>query len=207
MVLHISSVAPDANFDSGAGYAVGDTIMVPNFRYTCISAASGQAIWSPNRVVNSRRILGYSVDPSTTLSTTTGEIQFSSVLVPANAMETKGRLQITTTWSNNNSANIKTPRVRFGPNNLTGTAFMALGVTTSIYISDFRQIMNTAANVQKGSLGVGTASGFGVSAGAPPAGAVDTTADAYVVFSGQLANGADLLSLQSYLVELILPPS
>lgn len=127
----------------------------------------------------------------------TAKTTLASLTVPGGAMGANGCLRITSLWSYTNNANNKTPRVEFG-----GTQYYSSTITTAATSRMYRTIANrNAENSQVG----GAASGafnWGSTSDALTTSSVDTSLDQNLVFSGQLANGGDSISLESYLVEL-----
>jgi hypothetical protein len=125
----------------------------------------------------------------------TSETTLASVTIPAGSMGANGRLRITSLWSGTNSANNKTMRHKFG-----GTNYFAQNMTTHQSWRQETEIGNrNATNSQIGNSNNSWGSG-GV---APNTSAVDTTVDTTVLLTGQLANAADTLVLESYRVEIL----
>jgi hypothetical protein len=125
----------------------------------------------------------------------TSETTLATVTIPANAMGPNGRVRITTVWSATNSANNKTLRHKFG-----GVNYFAQNMTTQQGWRHQNEIINrNATNAQVGN----TSNAFGSLSGAPIASAVDTSAAVTVLITGQLANVADTLTLESYCVEIL----
>jgi hypothetical protein len=134
------------------------------------------------------------------LTGTLTETALATITIPANAMGANGSVRITTLWSNNNSGNIKTQRVRFS--SISGTAILAANQTTNVYSKDVREFHNrNATNSQVYSSATGTG-GWGAGAGAVATMSEDTTAATTIVISGQLANTGDNMALEHYRVEL-----
>lgn len=123
----------------------------------------------------------------------------ASIPISANAMGPNGRLRITSHWSFTNNANNKTLRVRYSGG--AGTQFWALVQSADSRVVSVVTIANrNATNVQFGdALGFNSTSG-GVNSQTP--GAIDTTLPTSLVLTGQKAVGGDVLTLESYLVEL-----
>lgn len=127
----------------------------------------------------------------------TSQTTLATVTIPANSMGKNGRIRVTTVWSYTNSANNKSLRVSFG-----GTNFLSSNVTTTASVQDQRTISNRGVTNSQVGL-TSTVGGFSSSAVSPVTASVDTTADVSLIFSGQLANSAETVTLESYLVELI----
>lgn len=134
-------------------------------------------------------------------SNITSEVVLATISIPANSMGLNGRIRVSTLWTYTNSANTKTPRVRFG--GAGGTIFQGISATTSASLTVMTQIANRGATNSQ----VGNASAFGnsfgASTGAVTTGAIDTTAAVDIVLSCQMAALAETCNLESYLVELI----
>ncbi|HET8708123.1 MAG TPA: hypothetical protein VFM46_17590, partial [Pseudomonadales bacterium] len=118
--------------------------------------------WVP---VNGFALLARNAVQATVTNTLT-ETTLATVTIPAGLMGSNGQLRITALWSNNNSGNNKTPRVRFG-----GTAFYQQTVTNQLANSTLTIIRNrNATNSQVG--GALGQAGLGTSAGAPVTGTI-----------------------------------
>lgn len=122
-----------------------------------------------------------------------------TVTVPAGAMGPNGRLRITILWSNNNNANNKIMRIKFG-----GTAFFSSVHTTVTSRRDQLEIANrNSANSQVGNNSEGQG-GFGAGASSTlVTSAIDTTAAADITATIELANSGDNAAIESYVVEVL----
>lgn len=133
----------------------------------------------------------------------TSETAIVTVSVPANSMGLNGRLRVTTLWSYTNSANSKSLRVRFG--GIGGTAYFSQPNTTTATQRAQTEIQNrNSASSQVGCV-PSAAAQWAASSVAVVTSAVDTTAAVDLVISGQLASSGETITLESYLVELIVP--
>lgn len=129
----------------------------------------------------------------------TSEVALASIVVPTLALGPNGIIEGTALFAMTNSANNKTVRVRFG-NGLSGTAFVTNVLTTSAATRVWFTIHNSNANnIQIGGLANG---GFGGTASANVAGAIDTTAEQTLTISGQLASAGETITLASYIARL-----
>lgn len=149
----------------------------------------------------SMRVLGASASPSSVTGTLT-ETTLATVVVPAGVMGTNGILRVQTLWTVTNSANNKTLQMVFG-----GTVYYFQTVTTIATVADQRIIANVnSVSSQKGKTTGGmTAGGWGTASGAVTTSAVNTASAANLTFTGTLANTGETITLDSYIVELILP--
>lgn len=144
-------------------------------------------------------VLGAGVGASHTGST--AETTLATVNVPAGAMGTNGRLRITTQWSYTLSANSKTIRQKLG-----GTAFLNGAVTVSTAsLRDVREIVNANSAAAQKSAASSVGASSQASSGAPASGAVDTSVAVDLTITGQLGSAAETITLETYLVELIVP--
>ena len=163
---------------------------------TKIDYLDNGTVWVPLNI----GVLGQSAVAVSNTAVTTEET-LATIAVPANALGPNGRLRITTLWTMTNSANAKTPRVRFS--GAAGTQYANFALTTSAGYHDQIVIANrNATNSQVGPSSVINGH-FGNGSGAPTTSAVDTTAATSVVISGQKALAGEVLTLESYLVELM----
>jgi hypothetical protein len=150
--------------------------------------------------LGSWRVLAQSAVAASLTGVTT-DSALASIAIPAGAMGPNGRLRVTTLWSITNSANAKTLRVRLG--GLAGTAFQSIALTTSASFRAQCEIANR--NNQASQVGANASIGSGgwsATGAAIATAAIDTSAAATLVISGQLANGGETITLEGYLVEL-----
>jgi hypothetical protein len=132
---------------------------------------------------------------------TTGEVTLATITVPANSMGANGILRITSQWTMSGAGGTRTPRMKFNGTSFNGIT-MALG-TLSARIQS--QIANrNATNSQVGNQ-IDQANWSANTTGAAITSAHDTTGALDVTITGQLANSGDTITLESYLVELIVP--
>lgn len=146
--------------------------------------------------------IGFSAVGFTVTGNTT-ETTLATVTIPANAMGVNGILRVHTTWSYSNNANVKTLKVRFG--GIGGTTYFNTTTTTTATFKHVFQLANRGvANSQVAGTSSGSTAGiWSSSTGAVVTSNVDTTAETTLVFTGQLANSADNIILEAYLVELL----
>jgi hypothetical protein len=156
--------------------------------------SSNGSVWRPIHAV----VLGRSAVASSTLTGSTAETALATVTVPANVMGLDGSLVVSTLWSNNNSGNAKTVRIRY--TTIGGTIYGQMANTTTL---SMRHIDNRISNRNATNSQVGYFAGNTFStATAPITSAVDTTASTTLVISGQLANAGDNMALEQYKVVL-----
>ena len=116
-------------------------------------------------------------------------------------MGLNGILRVMTEWTMTNSANNKILRVRFG--GIGGTSYLSTTRTADSCFADIKKIANRgAANSQ---FGINTAGYFGSGGTSGATSAIDTSAATTLVITGQKASAGETITLESYLVELILP--
>jgi|GEM_PF-2577904 len=153
------------------------------------------------RLVKGVYVLG-SGATSTSVTGTTSETALATISVPANVMGTNGILRVTSQWSYTNSANNKTLRTRLG--GLSGTSFWGRVLTTSAGIRVQQEIQNQNSANSQIAFNAGSQS-WDITSGAAATGSVDTTSTQSLVLTAQLANSAETITLERYLVELIIP--
>lgn len=108
---------------------------------------------------------------------------------------------VNSVWSMNNSANIKTPRVRFG--GVTGTEYVNPQIASnSSFQSECLIRFKNALNSQVGMASTQW-SAYSAGGGAVVTSSLDMSVnDADIVLTGQLANAADNLTLRGYTITL-----
>lgn len=155
-------------------------------------------------VSGSARILGASA-VAVSGAADTNENALATIAVPAGAMGVNGILRVSACWTYTNSANIKTLRGRLS--GIGGTAFFAVtGLTTEVSVDTYFQIANRNSASSQRSMGHAPKGNNAMQYnGGTLTGAVDTTAATTLVLTGQKASAGETLTLESYLVELILP--
>lgn len=133
----------------------------------------------------------------------TSETTLATVTIPANALGPNGRIRWRAHYGYTNSANNKTPRVRWG--GASGTIAMSATLTTTAQITWQGEIANrNNAAVQVYTINPGAATGgWGSSNSATGTDTKDTTGTVDIVFSGQLANAGETITLESYEVEIL----
>jgi hypothetical protein len=115
-----------------------------------------------------------------------------TVPIPGRAMGPNGWIRIFSNWTYTNNANNKLMKVRL--NGIAGTIYADVTMTATDATRIFVDIQNrNANNSQVGSFGQTT--GIQTSA-------IDTTVNVDLVFTAQLANAADTITLQRFSVEL-----
>jgi hypothetical protein len=138
------------------------------------------------------------------LTATTSETILATINIPANSMGPNGIIRVTTIVTNTNSVDAKTARVRFG--GIGGTDYLGSAQTTQTNMHTYRLIQNRNSLSSQ----IGTASGLSnvmaPTSVAPATSTVNTGADTTIVITGQLANAADTMTLESYFVELMYRP-
>jgi hypothetical protein len=132
------------------------------------------------------------------LTGTTVETTLASVVVPGGSLGANGRLRITTLWSYPNSANSKTLKTKFG-----ATTFFSVAQSTTA--TDRHQTEIANRGVTNSQVGAGLTAAFGTSGSAAVTASLDTTQDQTLAITGQLANAGETLTLETYMVEIIVP--
>jgi hypothetical protein len=131
--------------------------------------------------------------------TTTADVTQLAIVIPGGTIGPNGRVEIMDEWSvvGPINANTKTVRIRFG-----GTTVHSMSLANNLAGRQLAIITNRGAeNSQIVSL-QGAQPGFGVTATAQITPAIDTSADVTILFQATLANGADSMTLESYIVKV-----
>jgi hypothetical protein len=126
----------------------------------------------------------------------------ATVPIPGGTLGPNGVLRVSAEWSNTNSANNKTFRVRLG--GLAGTSVRAIVLTTTLLYRDMFQVHNRGVENSQITHNI-SSSPTSTTTGALGAFAIDTSVSQDLVFTGILALGTENLTLESYLVEVLRP--
>ena len=136
-----------------------------------------------------------------TLTTVTTETVLSTFTLNKKLASPNMTIVVNSVWSMNNSANIKTPRVRFG--GVAGTEYVNTQIASnSSFQSECLIRFRNALNSQ---LGMSSTQwpAYSTGGGAVVTSSVDVSVnDADIVLTGQLANAADNITLRAYTVTL-----
>lgn len=129
----------------------------------------------------------------------TNENTLATIAIPAGVMGLNGILRIWTQWDYPSTANNKTMRVKLG-----ATSFSGVVATTTLVARILTMIHNRGvANSQIG--GAANFAGIGTVGAGDVNGAIDTSVAQNLTITGQLALGTETLTLEAYLVELLVP--
>lgn len=199
---YTSTSDPTRDDDTGDGHWVGRfwlNTATGNLFFNKVNAA-GAAVWG-----HMPRTLAQGT--TSALTGTTAETALYALTIAANTLATGAQVDIHHGWENNNSANTKTRRIRFGSaNDLNGTIVTGIGPTTDQSHYNKHVIYVSGGSSQVASVdGIGTAGSYGGFSGTFLTATVDITQVSYLVFSGQLANSGDNMTLKHYSVTLSRP--
>ncbi len=129
----------------------------------------------------------------------TSETALATVAMPGGTMGPNGNIRITTLWSMTNNANNKTARVRLG--GVSGDQVLAAGLTSQASAQIQRTVWNRNSEASQVSWVAATANSYTASTATGFTATVNTANAQDIVISGQLANGADTMTLEGYLIE------
>ena len=146
-------------------------------------------------------VLLYVDNVGATLTTVTTETVLSEFTLNKKLASPNMTIVVNSLWSMNNSANIKTPRVRFG--GIAGTEYVNPQIASnSSFQPECLIRFRNALNSQIAMAGTQWSS-YSATGGAVVTSSLDMTVnDAAIVLSGQLANAADYLTLRGYTITL-----
>jgi hypothetical protein len=190
-----STSDPAVTNDTNSGYYVGQEWIntTTSNHFLCINSAAGAAVWR----FSPRGWQGGNL----ALTGTTAETVMATVTLVANVIGATGRLESESTWSSTNSANNKSYRMRLG--GISGTEYQSLTTANIASVKFRKEIQNLTAGTQNGGIvGNGTAGGYGAVTAAGVTSSIDTTAQTTLVFTGQLADSGETMTLLNYRVTL-----
>ena len=136
---------------------------------------------------------------TTAVTNTTAETQVASFTLPGGVMGLNGILRLCPMFSQTNSANTKTLRIKLGAATVITQAFGGAGSASAYGILTVRNLNSQSSqkSTQGGSLGVGTtSSAIGTSA-------ADTSADITVSLTVQMGALAETVTLEHLFVEVL----
>lgn len=140
------------------------------------------------------------------VSATTAEEIIATILVPAGALGSAGRIVIDTTFEFTASTNQKKVRLRAGAvgDGLSGTAFQEFStVSGTAVVAHFAGGMQAiTASSQVGLQNENTVNWYSVSTVAPAALTLDSSAVIEIVITGEKASAGETLSMRAYQVLL-----
>jgi hypothetical protein len=148
------------------------------------------------------RMMGASAT-QVSLTGTTAETVMATVTIPANALGPNGMIRVQAFFSGmTSSANTKTIRYRL--NGLSGTSMVSLPFSTVTTGNLQGYIQNRGSVTSQVGWGSGCRGTDGLQTQTGPnTGAIDTKASVDLVISAQLASGAEAITMDQFLVELI----
>ena len=136
---------------------------------------------------------------TTAVTNTTAETQVASFTLPGGVMGLNGILRLCPMFSQTNSANTKTLRIKLGAATVITQAFGGAGSASAYGILTVRNLNSQSSqkSTQGGSLGIGTtSSAIGTSA-------ADTSADITVSLTVQMGALAETVTLEHLFVEVL----
>lgn len=160
-----------------------------------VNLAAVQALVSGEGIV---RVIGQSAVPIAHTGTTVATL-LATVPVPANVMGPNGALRFTVWWSMTNNANSKNVNLRWGNGNIT---IWSAGVASWAAACGQVMVCNRGNTGSQVSSGTGTTASFGQLPGFVTS-SEDTTIDQRVQITCTLANAADVVTIERYLVEVL----
>jgi len=133
----------------------------------------------------------------------TNETVLATVTIPAGIMGLNGALRINSLWSTpGGSGNTKTLKIRLG--GISGSTFLSVALTTTLGFIDINRIIQNR-NSASSQVSKNIASSIATTGAAATTASVNTSAAQDLVFTAQLASAGESITLEQYLVELILP--
>lgn len=137
------------------------------------------------------------------LTGTTAETALATIPIPAGMLGTNGMLRVSCDWSTTNSANDKTLRIRLGGlagTVLTNTAFTTVANAFHRMLIANRGVANAQIATTDRSRATDVVSTYEIFTAA-----VNTAVNVDLVITGQLESAGETITLENYLVELIVP--
>lgn len=151
------------------------------------------------RLAQGINVIAHSGVASPQLTGTTAETALATINLPA--LGPNDAIRVTYCASYNNDADDKILRVRLG--GISGTVHVTHTQTTSASVNG--QVLISNRGVMNSQIGRNSAviASFGQGSGPNTTGSIDTSVEQTLLVTGQLEDGTDNMTLESYLVELI----
>lgn len=130
----------------------------------------------------------------------TNETTLFSVVIPGGTLRPNGVLEVTTLFTLNTTANVKTIRVKFG-----GVTFLQLAQTTVPCWQQKLIIRNRNAENSQVAAAQSQIYSYGYSTDPVLTSTIDTSVDQTLTVSGQLAVATDTITLESVYAEVLRP--
>ena len=174
--------------------------IAPQGQIICITdVGENGSLWRGNgtKWVRLNPIKVFSLSAPYVLTGSTSAVTLATITIPAGLLGANGKLKIYPLWGTTNNANTKTLRVVLGGSICTTMVSQSVPNNSGLVI--IRNTNNEAA--QKCSSGL--VAGIGSSTGSIASPTVDTSAATTITITGQLAAGADTLTLEDLFVEVV----
>lgn len=193
---------PTVNSDTSIGVRIGDVWIntVSGIEFRNISNADGASIWRPMP-------RNWQSGVAVSHTGNTDETALATIALAAGAIGIGGVLQVYSRWTVTNSGNNKSCFTRFGASGagVGGTLLDGAVVTTVLNLGRYVEVMNRAtAALQIGSANGGTG-GWATQTTAWQTATINTAAASELVFTADLANSGETITLESYRVTLTRP--
>lgn len=137
---------------------------------------------------------------ATSVTGTTTETVLGTITIPAGAMGANGWIRATALWSFTSSANNKSLRIRLG--GASGTVYQNITATATLSSMTQRLIMNRNSLSSQVGAAIASANSFGLQSGTLPTSTINTGVAQDLVFTGQLTNTSEFITLEGYTIEL-----
>lgn len=174
--------------------------VAPNGQIICITdVGENGSLWRGNgtKWVRLHSIKFYDLSAAVALTGTTSATTLATITIPAGLIGANGKVKFYPLWSNTNNANSKTLRVVLN----SATAVCSATSQNSVHNSGLLILRNfNSETIQRMSSGM--VAGLGSTTGSIAASTIDTTVPVTVTITGQLANSADTMTLESLFVEI-----
>jgi hypothetical protein len=168
--------------------------------YTKIQDASADAVLPDWRILKASAVaISHTGD--------TVETAMAAIAVPAKSMGPNGALRITAYYSFTNNVNVKTPRLRLGAPGagLAGSTYKFVTYSNQASVQFQRLIQNRGSENSQVTFPSSVWT-YNQSTSAPMTSNQATNTDREVMLSGQVANAADTITLEYYMVEVLYRP-
>lgn len=168
-----------------------------NFNYANYTPDGDQALPTNSLPYKSSFIIAQSAVASSITNDLT-ETVLGRIIIPGGIMGLNGALRINTLWSGTASANNKILRVRHGGTQILGITATTSPVMQHVVILRNRGVINSQVMFVNASTSYTAAA-----VSTAQTSTINTDVDQILTITGQLANLAELITLEGYIVEVL----
>lgn len=172
----------------------------PNGQIICVTdVGENGSLWRGNgtKWIKLHTVKYYNNTTPVSLTGTTAETTMLTIPVKGGLIGANGVLAIQPLWNANNNANSKTMRIKLG-----ATTCYSYGTVNLLHQDAYINVRNISSESSQKTTS-GMAGGTGGTVNNYNSTSTDTSVDFNIVVTGQLANSADTMAIQAFLITVL----